>query len=53
MSNDIIKQFIKDPNIIDPELIFLGNRILVNIALNVINDLNNSPPIGFSKRVTT
>jgi hypothetical protein len=52
LSNDIIKQFIKDMNIIDPKLIFLCNRILVNIALNVINDPNNPPPIGFIKRVT-
>ena len=49
-SNEVIKQFVKNPLIPDFELVQLANRILVNICLNVINNPNNPPPTEFVKR---
>jgi hypothetical protein len=51
-SNEVIQKFIKDPLISDLQLVSLANRILTNIALNVINDPVNPPPEGFVKRAT-
>ena len=48
--NPVIQQFVVDPLINDLQLVLLANRILVNIALNVINDPSNPPPVGYVKR---
>jgi hypothetical protein len=48
--NPIIQKFVVDPLINDLQLVLLANRILVNIALNVINDPANPPPVGYVKR---
>ena len=52
VSNKVVQKFIEDPLIYDYELVTLANRILTNIALNVINDPTNPPPSGYIKRAT-
>jgi len=51
-NNPVMKIFAQDPLIYDPILMTKANRVLVNIARNIVNDPQNPPPEGFVKRAT-
>jgi len=50
LSNKVVEKYLRNPLTTDLQSVNLVNRILLNIALNVVNDPKNPPPTGYVKR---